>query len=120
MKRTEIIVRLREYILKFEKEYMGRGPEDIKVYIIDDLIIFRLKGILTIAETLLAKTQEGQILIEQTRDKLINSLKSIIYKEMENITGIKIKSLYTDINIENNERIIILTLEKNIEEIFDK
>jgi len=120
MKKKEIIVRLREYILKFEREYMGRGPEDIKVYISDDLIIFRLKGILTVAETLLAKTMEGQLLIKQTRDKLINSLKKLIYDGIEKIVGIKVKSLYTDISIDANERIIILTMEGNVEKVIDK
>ena len=36
-----------EAIIKFEKEYMGRGPTETKTYIIDDLVLVRLKGILT-------------------------------------------------------------------------
>ena len=34
-------------IIKFEKEYMGRGPTETKTYIIKDMVFIRLKGVLT-------------------------------------------------------------------------
>ena len=37
-------------VLKFEKEYFGRGPKEISTYIVKDMVIIRLKGILTPAE----------------------------------------------------------------------
>jgi uncharacterized protein YbcI len=48
---------------RFEHEYMGRGPKDIRAHLIDDLIVIRLKDILTAAEQHLVKTPaagEGQ------------------------------------------------------------
>ena len=47
-----------EAIIKFEKEYMGRGPAEAKTYIIDDLVLVRLKGILTQAEYQLARAED--------------------------------------------------------------
>ncbi len=38
-------------MIRFEKEYMGRGPAETKSYIIDDMIVVRLKGILTFSLT---------------------------------------------------------------------
>jgi uncharacterized protein YbcI len=35
---------------RFEQEYMGRGPKEIRAYLIDDLVVIRLKGVLTAAE----------------------------------------------------------------------
>ena len=37
-----------EAIIKFEKEYMGRGPTETKTYIIKDMVFVRLKGVLTL------------------------------------------------------------------------
>ncbi len=35
-----------EAIIKFEKEYMGRGPMETKTYIINDILFVRLKEFL--------------------------------------------------------------------------
>lgn len=43
-----------EAVIKFEKEYMGRGPLETKAYIIDDMVLVRLKNVLTPAEMKLA------------------------------------------------------------------
>jgi len=41
---------------RFELEYMGRGPEDIRTHLIDDLAVVRLQGVLTAAEQHLVKS----------------------------------------------------------------
>ncbi len=48
-------------IIRFEKEDMGRGLLETKTYIIDDLVIVRLKGVLTRAERPLAESSEASI-----------------------------------------------------------
>ncbi len=45
--RGQVEAEISEAIIKFEKEYMGRGPLETKSYIIDDLILVRLKDVLT-------------------------------------------------------------------------
>ena len=35
-----------EAVIKFEKEFMGRGPLEAKTYIIDDIVLVRLKKVL--------------------------------------------------------------------------
>ena len=52
-------------IIKFEKEYLGRGPKEGKVFILGDMILVRLKGVLTPAEEQLLKTDEGPALIKK-------------------------------------------------------
>lgn len=111
---SQLEVKLREYIIKFEKEYLGKGPEDVQIYVLDDMVLFRLKGILTRAETHLAKTNEGKLLVKETRTKLIESLWPIIKKDIEKIIGIKAQSLYSDISTKTGERIIIIVFERNL------
>src|SRR5436190_6514241 len=47
-------------INQFEREYMGRGPDRIRAHLIGDLLIVRLEGVLTAAESKLVKTQLPQ------------------------------------------------------------
>jgi uncharacterized protein YbcI len=34
-------------IIRFEKEYLGRGPLEARTFILNDLIVVRLRGVLT-------------------------------------------------------------------------
>ena len=34
---------------RFEQEYRGRGPKDVRVHLIDDLLVIRLTAVLTAA-----------------------------------------------------------------------
>ena len=43
-------------IAHFEQEYMGRGPKNFRTHLIDDLLVVRLHGVLTVAEQQLVKT----------------------------------------------------------------
>ena len=100
--------------IKFEREYMGRGPETAKTYILDDMVLVRLIGILTPAEKNLAKiedVQHGRNLIKQVRNELIEKARPQLNVIVEDITGRKVKSLHTDISTKTAERFIVLTLE---------
>ncbi len=55
----EIEAAVCEGISRFEQEYMGRGPKDIHAHLIDDLLVVRLRGVLTAAEQQLVKTVLG-------------------------------------------------------------
>ena len=46
-------------IIKFEQEFMSRGPTDVRASILRDRILIRLKGVLTRAERQLTKSEEG-------------------------------------------------------------
>jgi uncharacterized protein YbcI len=107
-------------ITKFELEYMGRGPEKTKTYIMDNIIFVRLNGILTVAEKQLAKDPDGKVLIKQTRARLLEKTRDLLENIIENITGLKVISLHTDISTKTGERIIVFTLEKNFEKMFLK
>ena len=97
-------------ITKFELEYMGRGPKETKTYIVDDMILVRLKGVLTDAEKHLTKTQEGRDLIKKVRATMLESAKDLLGRVIADITGVDVVSLHTDISTQTGERVIIFTL----------
>jgi len=63
----EIEGAIRTAIIKFEQEFMGRGPNDVKAFVVRDLVVVRLKGVLTPAERQLAKTAEGVDMVKRFR-----------------------------------------------------
>ncbi len=65
-------------LILFEKDYMGRGPTECKTYIIDDMVLVRLKGVLTQAEQQLAKNEEGTALIKKVRSNLLEQGRGLL------------------------------------------
>ncbi|MCG2677259.1 DUF2294 domain-containing protein [bacterium] len=111
----QIEAQISEAIIRFEKEYMGRGPTETKTYIIKDMVFVRLKGVLTPAEEQLAKTAEGSELIKKTRMQLLEGARVLLENMISEITGYQIRSLHTDISTKTGERVIIFTLDQNME-----
>lgn len=99
-----------EAIIRFEKEYMGRGPKETKTYIIDDMVFVRLKGVLTPAEEQLSKAPEGADLIKRTRVQLLESARKLLENIIDEILHAEVKSLHTDISTKTGERVIVFTL----------
>ncbi len=103
-----------EGIIKFEREYMGRGPDETKTYILGDMILVRLKGVLTPAEKQLANATDnvhGRSLIKQVRIELLEKARSLLDIIIQEITGCSVKSMHTDISTITGERVIIFTLD---------
>jgi len=112
----EIEAEICEALIKFEREYMGRGPEEARTYILDDLIIVRLRGVLTPAERQLVKSEvagHGRSLIKQVRMELIEKARPLLEVLVQDITGQHVKSLHTDISTSTGERIIVFSLTGN-------
>ena len=103
-----------EAVIKFEREYMGRGPEETRTYVFDDLVLVRLKGVLTPAEKKLVETrsdERGRMLIKQLRIELLEKGRPLLEAIVRDVLGQKVRSLHTDISTRTGERIIIFTLE---------
>ena len=103
-----------EAVIKFEKEYMGRGPLETKSYIIDDMVLVRLKNVLTQAEMKLADApdrRDGRELIKRIRITLLEQGRPLLESAVEKIVGVKVNSLHTDISTVTGERVVIFSLE---------
>jgi uncharacterized protein YbcI len=106
-------------IIKFEREHLGRGPKDARTYLIGDMILVRLSGMLTSAESVLAQEREGAELIKETRRQLLESSRPIIRQIVQDILDRDLISLHTDMSIKTGERVIILIVDGNLDELFD-
>jgi uncharacterized protein YbcI len=99
-------------VVRFEKEYMGRGPLEARTYLIDDLVVVRLKNVLTPAElSLTASGDRGRDLIKQMRQQLIETGAAALCASVAKIVGVGVRSMHTDVSTRTGERIIVFTLE---------
>jgi uncharacterized protein YbcI len=109
----EIESAIAEGMGRFEQEYMGRGPKDVHAYLINDLVVIRLKGVLTAAEEHLVKTlpaDKGRDLLKQVRSHLIEIALPTMAAMVEGITGSKVVSLHHDISTLTGEEVVLFTL----------
>lgn len=102
-------------ITQFEREHLGRGPKEVRTWIFQDMILIRLRGLLTPAEEKLASDPEGHHLVKEVRTRLIEGARPILDEMIERLTGIQAPSLHSDISLRRGERIIVFTLAENLE-----
>ena len=78
-----------EGVSRFEQEYMGRGPKDIRAHLIGDLVVIRLQGVLTAAEQHLVQTLRAECPWdrEQTHVSLRRHLIEEAYEVLDAIDG---------------------------------
>jgi uncharacterized protein YbcI len=109
----EIEAAICEGISRFEQEFMGRGPKDIRTHLLDDLLVVRLQGVLTAAEQQLVKTlpaERGRDLLKQVRTHLIETARPVMEVMVQEITGVKVLSLHHDISTQTGEEVVVFTL----------
>jgi len=106
---------IRNAIIKFEQEFMGRGQDDVRAFIVRDLVVVRLKGVLTPAERQLAKTAEGVDMVKRLRQTLIAQGRDKLCEQVSEITGAKILGVFTDIDVQLGERIFVFTVNRDLQ-----
>lgn len=112
--------KISEIISKFEIEYMGRGPKNIKTYIIADMIIVRLAGFLSPSEQKLTDNQQGVDLLKRVRSSLFESGRGYLETLITDFIDVAIVSTHSDISTKTGEKIIVITVDKNLEELCSK
>ncbi|MBN2108083.1 MAG: DUF2294 domain-containing protein [Deltaproteobacteria bacterium] len=104
-----------EAMIKFEKEYMGRGPLETRTHIVEDMVIVRLTKVLTRAEEQLTRTAEGLALIKKVRVTLLEEARHLLEAIIKDIADSTVLSMHTDISTTTGERVIIFVLDRNLE-----
>jgi uncharacterized protein YbcI len=112
----EVEAAICEGMSRFEQEYMGRGPKDIRAHLIDDVLFVRLRGVLTAAEQHLVKSlpaEKGRDLLKQVRTHLLETARPLMEAMLTEITGVNVLSLHHDISTVTGEEVVLFTLAKS-------
>lgn len=116
--RGEVEAELTQAVVKFEKDYLGRGPLDARTFLVNDMILIRLRCILNAADRKLAETPDGQALVKESRRKLLETSRQIFEEITDQIIGRKLISFHTDMSMKTGERIIVLTVDTNLDTLY--
>lgn len=119
MTKGQTEAKISEAVSKFEIEYMGRGPKQIKTIIIQDIIVIRLIGFLSQSEKMLAANPSGVELFKKVRMMLFENAKTYLEELVKQIINIEIISMHSDVSTRTGEKIIVITSSENIESRFE-
>ena len=109
----EIEATVSQGISHFQQDFMGRGPKELHTYLINDLIVVRLKGVLTAAEQQLVRSfspEKGRDLLKQVRTHLIETARPLLEKLIFDVTGVNVVSLHHDVSTTTGEEVMLFTL----------
>lgn len=118
MTKGQVEAKISEAVSKFEIEYMGRGPKQIRTVIIQDLIVIRLKGFLSKAEQKLTEDSDGVNLFKKMRTTLFEGARSYLESLINEVIDVDIISTHSDVSTKTGEKIIIIAATENLEERF--
>ncbi|OLN22274.1 hypothetical protein BTO30_11035 [Domibacillus antri] len=109
---------LSEALIKLQRELIGRGPQETKTYIVQDMVITRFKGVMTVEEKHLAGHQEGRKLVKEMRQVLREMYSEQIEEIVEKHTNCKVLSSHSDMSTKTGERIEVFIMDRNLEKLF--
>jgi uncharacterized protein YbcI len=112
----EIEAAICEGMTRFEQEYMGRGPKDIRAHLLGNLLVVRLQGVLTAAEQHLVQTRpadKGRDLLKQVRTQIIETARPVMVEMVQRIANTSVVSLHHDISTVTGEEVVLFTLNES-------
>ncbi len=81
----------------FEQETTGHRPKSVTVVLSDDALVIALHGALSEAEKALARDPEGAAKVQEFRRQLFASAAETLQKEIERITGVKVREATAEV-----------------------
>jgi CheY-like chemotaxis protein/uncharacterized protein YbcI len=100
-------------IIRFQEEYLGWRSERIQAHLIEDLVVVRMQGVLTLAERQLGKAAspgKGRDLIKEVRNQLLEVARPMLESLVHEVAGVKVLSMHHDISTVTGEEVVIFSL----------
>ena len=120
-------------ISRFQQEFIGRGPRDIHVHLIGNLLLVCLQGVLTPAERQLVAPRSdgaagagdghgtgdgngngngnGRALLKQVRSHMVATGRPRLAEVVQNATGARLVSVHHDISTVTGEEVLVFSLD---------
>lgn len=119
MTKGQVEAKISEAVSRFEIEFMGRGPKQIRTMILQDLIIIRLKGFLSQSEQKLAENPQGVELLKRVRTMLFENSRSYLITLLKEVVEVDVVSTHSDVSTKTGEKIIVITVSENLEAMLE-
>ena len=103
-----------ERISRFRAGLHGPGTQGYRTHLLGDLLVVRLRGVLTAAEQHLVKSlsaEKGRELLKQVRTQfLIETARPVLEAIIQELAGVKVLSLHHDISTVTGEEVVLFSL----------
>ncbi len=109
---TESEAAICDGIIRFQEEYLGWRSDQVQIHFIKDLLVVRIRSVLTLAERQLGKTaspEKGRDLIKQTRKQLLELARPMLESLVYEAVGVKVRSMHHDISTVTGEEVIVFS-----------
>ena len=98
-------------MMAFQHQFVGRGPDRIRTYSVEDLVIVRSYGVLTPAEKRLVESPEGRRTIKAMRQQVLEAGRPVLEEIIGKHTGAKVVSIHSDISTKSGEWLDVFVLD---------
>lgn len=110
---------LSEAFIKLQREIMGRGPQETKTYIVQDMVITRFKGVLTVEEKHLISQETGHKLVKEMRQILREMYSKDFEEIVQRLTNCNVLSSHSDINTKMEERLEVFIVDRDLDKLLE-
>lgn len=102
-------------VTKFYARTLGVGPRETRTYILEDMVIIRLKGKLLPLEEKLLEGKNGVEIVKDIRVALHEILTKNLSKLISEVTKHKVVSSHSDISTKSGEIMEVFILDTDFE-----
>lgn len=104
-----------DYISSFLAEQFGESPQSVNAVIQASFLVIHLLDFFMPSERLLLKRDEAKR-VAKTRDILLDGVKPELLQGLAAITGLDVKELYADWNLEKGSGMFIAVLDAEVDQ----
>src|SRR5262245_50996911 len=95
--RGQMEAEISQAMIRFQREFLGRGPLEARTYLIDDMALVRLRGVLSVAEQRLAALPpRGAMLVRQLRLELLDQGRALLAQAVSEVVGVGVRGIHSD------------------------
>lgn len=116
--RGQVEAAITEALTRFERDHLGRGPRQARTFVLQDVVLVRLMGVLSPAEQQLSREPGGVELLKQVRSRLIEGCRDALGSIIEEATGARVVTMHTDISARSGERVFVFGLDEDLDARF--
>ena len=111
----QVEAEISDTMIKLQRERTGRGPNQARTYVVEDMVTVRMQEVLTPAERQLLGNPHGQSLVKQFHQQMHEIARSDLERLIEDTTGARVVSIHNDVSTKSGEQITIFILDRNLE-----
>jgi uncharacterized protein YbcI len=120
MTKGQLEAEISDAMVRLQREQTGRGPNQAKTYIVEDMVIVRLQEVLTPAERQLTGNPHGQSLIKQFHQQMHEISRAMLERIVEEVTHCRVTSIHNDVSTKTGEQVAIYVLDRNLEALLHR